>query len=176
MQVGFLSKMSSSLGSSKLVRMICLVLSFQISSNLVGVSFSKSLTFVSGAAMGIILMKKSAFSNWSCNRFKLSVAIRVWGVIQCAQIVIASCTIFNLASIAMPVESCFSQVSVLVSPCRAGIALISGAHLYVLCFGLTFVSTSCAVKGIGPSGPASAGFMIRALLSLHQPFTTIRSC
>lgn len=55
-----------------------------IGSNLVGVSLSKSLTFVCGAVIGIILVKKSAFNNWSYNGFKLSVTIRVSLVIQCA--------------------------------------------------------------------------------------------
>ena len=68
---------------SKLIRMICVILSFQIEivgsistiqigSNLVGllVSESKSKSFV-------ILVKKSAFNNWSYNRFKFEVTIRV---------------------------------------------------------------------------------------------------
>lgn len=74
MQLGLLSKLSSF--SSKLIRMICVILSFHLS-NLVGVSFSKSLRFVCGAVIGIILVKKSAFNNWSYNGFKLSVTIRV---------------------------------------------------------------------------------------------------
>ena len=74
-QLGLLSKQSS---FSKLIRMICVILSFQIGSNLVGVSFSKALRFVCGnAVIGIILVKKNAFNNWSYNRFKLSVTIRV---------------------------------------------------------------------------------------------------
>jgi hypothetical protein len=74
MQVGLISKVSS---FSKLIRMISVILSFQIGSNLVGLSFSKSLRFVCGAVIGIILVKKSAFNNWSYNGFKLSVTIRV---------------------------------------------------------------------------------------------------
>ena len=74
MQVGLISKVSS---FSKLIRMICVILSFQIGSNLVGLSFSKSLSFVCGAVIAIILVKKSAFNNSSYNGFKLSVTIRV---------------------------------------------------------------------------------------------------
>ena len=50
MQVGLLSKVSS---TCKLIRMICQILSFQIGSNLVGVSLSKSLTLTFGALAGI---------------------------------------------------------------------------------------------------------------------------
>ena len=69
MQVGLLSKVCS---FSKLIRMICVILSFQIGSNLLGVSFSKSLTFAKDT-------QKSAFNNWmGDNRFaKYSVTIRV---------------------------------------------------------------------------------------------------
>jgi len=66
---------------SKLIRMICVIISFQIRSNLVGVSKSKSLKFVSSKKLkmmgGIILVKKSAFNNWSYNRFFFEVTIRV---------------------------------------------------------------------------------------------------
>ena len=62
---------------SKLIRMICVILSFQIGSNLVALSFSKSLTFVSASSMGIILVKKTAFNLVSYNRFKCCLTIRV---------------------------------------------------------------------------------------------------
>ena len=77
---------------------------------------------------------------------------------RCAQITIA-----YLAGVSS-IQSCFSQVSVLVNPYRAGIALICGTHLYILCFGLTFVSISYAVKRINPSGPIRI-FLIRALIA-----------
>ena len=57
---------------SKLIRVICLIQSFVMGSNLVGLSFSKSLL-----RKGIILMKKSALNNWSYNRLKLSLTIRI---------------------------------------------------------------------------------------------------
>ena len=57
----------------KLIRMRCVILSFQIRSNLVGVSNS---TFLSN------IVKKSAFYNWSYNRFFLLVTIRVLKVIR----------------------------------------------------------------------------------------------
>ena len=74
MQVGLLSKVCS---FSKLIRMICVILSFQIGSNLVALSFSKALTFVSASSMGIILVKKTAFNLVSYNRFKCCLTIRV---------------------------------------------------------------------------------------------------
>jgi len=65
MQVGLLCEFS------KLIRMRCVILSFQIGYNLVGVSNSLS-----------IRVKKSAFNNWSYNRFFLEVTIRVLKVIR----------------------------------------------------------------------------------------------
>ena len=60
---------------SKLIRMICVILSFQIGSNLVGLV----LIVVSFQPIGksLISVKKSAFNNWSYNRFKFEVSIRV---------------------------------------------------------------------------------------------------
>ena len=58
---------------SKLIRMICVILSFQIGSNLVGLVV-KSFQPVGLAQLSII---KSAFNNWSYNRFKFEVTIRV---------------------------------------------------------------------------------------------------
>ena len=64
---------------TKLIRMICVILSFQIASNFCGLTFTKSaLRFLSASPqIGIILVKKSAFNNWSLNRFKLSLRIRL---------------------------------------------------------------------------------------------------
>ena len=64
---------------TKLIRMICVILSFQIASNFCGLTFTKSaLRFLSASPqIGIILVKKSAFNNWSYNRFKFEVTIRV---------------------------------------------------------------------------------------------------
>ena len=63
---------------TKLIRMICVILSFQIASNFCGLSLTKSaLRFLSASEIGIILVKKSAFNNWSYNGFKLSLRIRL---------------------------------------------------------------------------------------------------
>ena len=64
------------------------------------------------------------------------------------------------------IESCFTEVSLFVNLNRAGIALISsGRHLYILCFGLTFLySISLSVKRINPSAPIRI-FLIRALIA-----------
>ena len=106
---------------SKLIRMICVILSFQIGSNLLGVSFSKSFAKDT---------QKSAFNNWmGDNRFaKYSVTIRVIHKIRCGY------TQFVLFSSVSSNCSCFSQVSVLVKISRRGIALISRTHLYILSF------------------------------------------
>jgi hypothetical protein len=64
---------------SKLIRMICVILSLIIGLHFVGLSFSKSLRFDNPKLTGIILNKKTAF-NTSYNRFvyvKSCVTIRV---------------------------------------------------------------------------------------------------
>ena len=101
MQVGLLSKVSS---TCKLIRMICQILSFQIGSNLVGVSLSKSLTLTFGAAQGIILVKKSAFNNWSFHGFQLSVTIRVHLVSHTAQ------AYLEQSSCVSSIQSCFKNI------------------------------------------------------------------
>jgi hypothetical protein len=156
MQESFLSKVSS---NSKLIRMICVILSLQLWSHVVGVSFSKSIRFVSGAVLGRILGQKSAFNNWACNSFNLSVHLRSSLSITCALITQAS--FFGVSSI----QASFSQVSVLVNTIRPGLVLISGVHLFILSFGLTIASISYAVhKSINTS--CSIGIcMIRALIA-----------
>lgn len=130
---------------SKLIRMICVILSFQIGCTLVGVSICKSLTFQAAFEMGIIYMKKSAFYNLS-SCFIFSVTIRVVSIrIPCA----SGCAyIAGVSSI----QSTFSSTSVLVNRHRAGIALISPTHLSILLNGmLATYSISLSVKRINPS-------------------------
>ena len=70
---------------------------------------------------------------------------------RCALFTIA----YNGAGVSS-IQSCFSQVSVLVNRHRAGIALISPTHLYILCFGMLAAATysiKLSVKRINPSGP-----------------------
>ena len=110
MQVGLLSKVSSTF---QLLRISCQILSFQIGSNLVGVSLSKSSTLTFGAALGIILVKKSALNNWSYCSFQWSVTIRVHLVSHTAQASLSQ------SSCVSSIQSCFSQVSVWVNPYRA---------------------------------------------------------
>ena len=144
--------------SRKLMRMVSLVLAFHIGTNLIGIAFSKASSFVRGGLMGIILMKKSAFSNWSSNKFKLNVAVRLWGPVRCAQVSTPYDT--GISSI----RSCFSQVSVLLTLNRAGIPIIASPNLYVLCFGFTFASASYSVKSIN-SNSSVGMFLIRALIA-----------
>ena len=143
--------------SKKLLKMVSLVLAFNISTNLIGVAFSKASSYVRGGTMGIVLMKKSAFSNWSSNRFKLNVAIRLWGPVRCAQVSTPYSTGLSY------IRSCFSQVSVLLTLNRSGIPIIASTDLYVLCFGLTFATSSYSVKSINANGTCM--FLVRALIA-----------
>lgn len=72
---------------------------------------------------------------------------------RCSQITIAYNAGDWMAGVSS-IQSCFSQVSVLVNRHRAGIAFISPTHLYILCFGmLATYSIKLSVKRINPSGP-----------------------
>ena len=67
---------------------------------------------------------------------------------RCAQITIAILAFTGVSSI----QSCFSQVSVLVNRHRSGIALISPTHLYILFKSmLATYSIKLSVKRINPS-------------------------
>ena len=153
---------------SKLIGMKCVILCTSPSCEfyLVGVrSFTKSLRLElkkQPSYEGIILVQKSAFNNECSNHWTLSVTIRGSKLVRCVKIRIAYAR--GIKSCLQAI-SCFSQVSVLVSLNRAGIALISSTHLFILCFGLTFVSSiSLSVKRINPSGKANID-MILALIS-----------
>ena len=79
---------------------------------------------------------------------------------SCSSCVSHSSSLFFEMNCVSSIQSCFSQGSVLVNPYRAGIALICGMNISILCFGL-----KCnAVKRIKPSGPVRI-FMIRALIA-----------
>lgn len=93
-------------------------------------------------------MKKSAFNNWSLNLSPLRVTIRSSKVMRCVQITICNFSSNIQASKAI---SCFSQVSLLVSQNRGGIAKICATHLYILCFHMCNTS----YKRINPTGKAN---------------------
>ena len=106
----------------KLLSMKCVVVSFHLGYNLVGLSLK------------IKPVKKSAFNNWSNNGFLLSVTRRVCFLMICIfkNLAIAS----NAGVCVYFVQSSFSQASVNVNRNRAGIASISSSHLHILCFGM----------------------------------------
>lgn len=104
----------------KLLSMKCVVVSFHLGYNLVGLSLK------------IKPVKKSAFNNWSNNGFLLSVTRRVCFLMIC---IFKNLAIASNAGVYF-VQSSFSQASVLVNRNRAGIASISSSHLHILSFGM----------------------------------------
>ena len=82
---------------------------------------------------------------------------------RCAQITIAILGFTGVSSI----QSCFSQVSVLVNRHRAGIGLISPTHLYILFKSmLATYSIKLSVKRISPSKMESTSIYALATASL----------
>ena len=126
----------------QLFRMICVILSLIIGSNLVALSFIHKTTALGFMGpKGIILVQNSAFNSscylsFSCSQIILSfmllfmglscslsvTIIRVGKLIQCIQISVISSVIstFHKES-----SSCFSQSRLLVNLNRCGIAVIS---------------------------------------------------
>ena len=100
---------------SKLLRLITLVVSFQVSAHALAISLGKGRSFYSSSLKGMRDMKKSAFHAWSRARLKFSLRIRS----------------FN------SLGSSFSSSSLFFSPCRSGIAFISSSQSFMLCFGFT---------------------------------------
>lgn len=144
MQVGLLSKVCS---FSKLIRMICVILSFQIGCTLVGVSICKSLTFIAASQMGIMFVKKSAFYNLD-RCFAISVTIRANSIKSNAN----SLWTTIIEGVKTTIISTFSCFCVHINRHRAGIALISPTHLEILLNGmLATYSISLSVKRINPS-------------------------
>ena len=135
----------------QLFRMICVILSLIIGSNLVCIS---SITRIN---IGIILVQNSAFNSsykfHSCSR--CVTIIRVGKLIQCIQISVISSVIstFHKES-----SSCFSQSRLLVNLNRCGIAVISPTPITCAVFGGVI---QLDVKRISPSGI----FILRVLIA-----------
>ncbi len=139
----------------QLFRMICVILSLIIGSNLVALSFIHNTT--ASINIGIILVQNSAFNSsykfHSCSR--CVTIIRVGKLIQCIQISVISSVIstFHKES-----SSCFSQSRLLVNLNRCGIAVISPTPITCAVFGGVI---QLDVKRISPSGI----FILRVLIA-----------
>ena len=106
--------------------MICLILSFQIGSNLLG------LHIKSGVGLGLCLVKKSAMNLWyqSEDRELLSgirLLLKIQGLILP----------YKLQYPVSSIQSSFSLIFVHLNLNRAGLAAILNTNLYTLGFGLT---------------------------------------
>ena len=147
---------------SKLIRISCVIVSAATPTHqFLGTSIHKSPTLT--AHSGIILIKKSAFSNWSPTHTTLSLTIRPCKVMRCVQITIPT----TLPHIKSKAATRFSQATLLISQNRGGIPLICATHLTLLTHGLCFVySISLSVKRINPSGKANID-MIFALIASY---------
>jgi hypothetical protein len=140
----------------KLLRMMSVILYFQIGCSLVGVSFGKSFTMYLASSAAITRNKRSVFNSWSAHLISLSVSLREECGISC---IISNRFLFGIAF--SSIQSRFSQVSALVNDSRLGIGLICPRHLYILCYWFCF-STSLSVKRMNCVGTC---FLIRALIA-----------
>ena len=147
---------------SKLIRISCVILSAATPTHqFLGTTLHKSPTLLPHE--GIILIKKSAFSNHSPTHTTLSLTIRPLKVMRCTQITIPT----TPNCVKSHSTTRFSQCSLLISQNRGGIPLICATHLTLLTHGLCFVySISLSVKRINPSGKANID-MIFALIASY---------
>jgi hypothetical protein len=148
--------------SVRLFRLICVILSLIIGSNLVALSFHKQNT-TSLTALGIILVQNSAFNSsfhyFSCS---LRLTIRVGKLIQCIQISVICCVIstFHKES-----SSCFSQSRLLVNLNRCGIAVISPTPITIAVLLMASSILQLDVKRISQSGIFNSTFILRVLIA-----------
>ena len=143
----------------QLFRMICVILSLIIGSNLVCIS---SIITQASINIGIILVQNSAFNSsykfHSCSH-RASI-FRVGKLIQCIQISVISSVIHKESS------SCFSQSRLLVNLNRCGIAVISPTPITCAVFLIAQASNSyCTMKRISPSGIFNSTFILRVLIA-----------
>jgi len=118
----------------KLVRNVVILKSVQLKYCFIGIS----------NGLGMVFIKKSQFSNWSHNRFRIAVVTRFWGFVK-----LISQSIAYLAFREARVRTCFCQTSIVVNCHRAGLSFVSSYQLLVILLGvsLTFAHKS-SVKGI----------------------------
>ena len=120
-----------------LLRLICVIVSFQIGSNLVGKSRAIN------SSKGYINMKKSAINNWS-SYFMLQFSVEIRGL--------------NLIELQINALS----GNVLCNSIRIGIEAICSNNIVILCFGIVSVySIKLCVKIISNQRLS----MIRSLLA-----------
>ena len=161
--VEVLSIYSSVSSGCQVQRMICLILSFQIGSNLLGLENAAYKLFrqmTSGLGLGIILLKKSAIkptesiSQGYTSRELLS-GIRLLLKIQ-GRLLYP----YKLQYAVSSIESSFSLIFVHLNLNRAGLAAMLNTNLYTLGFGLT----SCRLIKLSVKRICDPRFnMIRAL-------------
>ncbi len=135
----------------QLIRMICVILSLIIGSNLVALSFIQLTANVN-------LVQNSAFnSSYKFNGSHRVTIIRVGKLIQCIQISVISSTFHKESS------SCFSQSRLLVNLNRCGIAVISPTP--ITCAVFVWHASYLSVKRISPSGIFNSTFILRVLIA-----------
>ena len=109
---------------SDLIRLMLIILSFQIAYNLFGKSRAYNRSILHSH------MKNSAINNWSGQVITLmSVTIRSFNLIV-LEILVHS--LFCVSSI----QSSFCEVNVLCNSIRIGIEAICSTTIYILCFGI----------------------------------------
>jgi hypothetical protein len=142
------------------MRFTCVTQSLVIACNLVAVSFTRAKPYSQDII--IIHVQKSVF-NLSCNKqlgFKLSVTIRTSNIIRCIEIIV----LFVAGVGAM--QSCFSQVGVLINLNRIGIALISITALAIVSQGFVNIySIWLSVKSINSNGIFKSPYIQRAIVA-----------
>ena len=122
----------------QIMRCICLFKCSLISSHLVGIEYTKSLTFPARFTNGIMALQLNALNYKYIIGAHSMLSIRITSLAFISQIPIVRCETQTMIAY-------FSQASVNVNASRFGIALMSGYKLFFLISGFTFAWNSCAV-------------------------------
>jgi hypothetical protein len=109
---------------------------------LVGIEYTKSLTFPARFTNGIMASQLNAFNYKHIIAAHSMLSTRITSLAFISQIPIVRCGIQTMLAH-------FSQASVNVNTSRFGIALMSAQKLFLLIYGFSFAINSCAANITG---------------------------
>lgn len=149
MQVGIIQKISS---NSKLMRLVSLSIFINLKLNVYGIAFSKSTSLITSSIKGKVQLKKNSATNIRNFSIILEVMHRQdKGFvlrIDFKSVICRNVSLLVTNSYVAILKSCFRQVSLLSSPSRKGIPLVSIDHQTILCSRLVISYLSVTVKRI----------------------------
>lgn len=127
---------------------------FQRWLNIAGLAFNKSSKFAAASSMGMVLSKKSAFSNGSCNKIGLNLATRMSNVLRASETHVSYLSSISARRASMRHVSCIMNLN------RIGIPLLCPSNVLILSYRLSsYFGISFTTKSINSSGSTNISTM-----------------